>query len=156
MYGPPEQQTLEGVPIVSPITGTEKKCRVCGTELNDFNTTHYQILHRNYICRKCRREWQRKWVEDNPEKAKLINRKTHERNVEKKREYHIGYVRENRVKRNAQNMARYNKRMGRIDQKPCLVCGLLPSEMHHDDYSKPLEVKWLCPMHHRRVHRWVS
>lgn len=25
-------------------------------------------------------------------------------------------------------------------------------QAHHDDYSKPLEVRWLCPSHHKLHH----
>lgn len=45
-------------------------------------------------------------------------------------------------------------RDGRLVKTPCSVCG---SEYrihgHHDDYSKPLDVLWLCPQHHQDRHR---
>ena len=40
----------------------------------------------------------------------------------------------------------------RIVKVPCEVCGDEKSQAHHDDYSKPLDVKWLCFKHHRQVH----
>jgi hypothetical protein len=32
------------------------------------------------------------------------------------------------------------------------VCGRTRSHAHHDDYSKPLDVIWLCSTHHRSRH----
>jgi len=42
------------------------------------------------------------------------------------------------------------------DEQPCEVCGATPALRHHDDYSKPLDIRWLCPLHHKAVHREVS
>lgn len=39
--------------------------------------------------------------------------------------------------------------------QPCEVCGSEIVDAHHDDYSKPLDVRWLCPLHHRRLHAGV-
>lgn len=41
---------------------------------------------------------------------------------------------------------------GKITRQPCEVCGEPNAQAHHDDYSKPLEVRWLCPQHHAEVH----
>lgn len=40
-------------------------------------------------------------------------------------------------------------RDGRLQRQPCNVCGNLKVEAHHEDYSKPLSVEWLCFQHHR-------
>lgn len=42
---------------------------------------------------------------------------------------------------------------GKIQRRPCVVCGGLKSEGHHEDYSKPLDVVWLCRKHHMERHR---
>lgn len=42
---------------------------------------------------------------------------------------------------------------GRMKRLPCQVCGAAdPVEAHHEDYSKPLDVVWLCVRHHRMRH----
>jgi endogenous inhibitor of DNA gyrase (YacG/DUF329 family) len=38
------------------------------------------------------------------------------------------------------------------ETKPCEVCGK-KGERHHDNYDRPLEVRWLCRTHHSEVHR---
>lgn len=43
---------------------------------------------------------------------------------------------------------------GDIVAKPCERCGDgSGAHAHHDDYSKPLAVLWLCPRHHAERHR---
>lgn len=42
---------------------------------------------------------------------------------------------------------------GRITRQPCAVCGSQKAEAHHDDYAKPLDVRWLCRTHHAEWHR---
>jgi ribosomal protein S27AE len=41
---------------------------------------------------------------------------------------------------------------GKIKRQPCEKCGVERAQAHHDDYSKPLEVRWLCPKHHAEEH----
>jgi hypothetical protein len=41
----------------------------------------------------------------------------------------------------------------KLFQEPCEVCGSSKNvHAHHDDYSKPLNVRWLCAAHHRQWH----
>lgn len=43
---------------------------------------------------------------------------------------------------------------GKLVRQPCERCGTtVPVHAHHDDYSKPLEVMWLCQTHHKERHR---
>lgn len=43
-------------------------------------------------------------------------------------------------------------RDGKLQRQPCAVCGASKTHGHHDDYSKPLEVTWLCARHHKLLH----
>lgn len=46
---------------------------------------------------------------------------------------------------------------GRLTRCPCEVCGSTARvHAHHDDYSKPLDVMWLCVTHHRERHRYLD
>lgn len=44
-------------------------------------------------------------------------------------------------------------RRGRLVKQPCEVCGAASVQAHHDDYSNPLDVRWLCRAHHEETHQ---
>lgn len=60
-------------------------------------------------------------------------------------------------KRNPTRSIAYNKfayaiKKGSLKKMPCEMCGDLKVHGHHDDYFKPLEVRWLCHYHHSLIH----
>lgn len=46
-------------------------------------------------------------------------------------------------------------RRGQLVRQGCESCGNW-AEAHHEDYSKPLEVRWLCRKHHKEAHQDYS
>lgn len=55
-------------------------------------------------------------------------------------------------KHSARAKLRYAVKVGKVKRLPCEECGDVKSHGHHPDYSKPLEVIWLCITHHRQKH----
>ena len=41
---------------------------------------------------------------------------------------------------------------GKLLKQPCEVCGNKKADAHHDDYNKPLEVRWMCRSCHKKWH----
>lgn len=44
-------------------------------------------------------------------------------------------------------------KQGLLVSQPCEKCAGSDAEAHHDDYDKPLEVRWLCRSCHRTHHK---
>jgi len=59
----------------------------------------------------------------------------------------------NPEKRKAQNMVNNAVRDGKIIKLPCEHCDNPKSQGHHPDYTKPLEVIWLCATCHSLEHK---
>lgn len=59
---------------------------------------------------------------------------------------------ERRAANNAVNNA---VRDGKLRKHPCWVCGA-KALAHHPDYSRPLDVVWLCQPHHKQAHALVA
>lgn len=65
----------------------------------------------------------------------------------------IAYIERNPIKRAAHIAVGNAVRDGRLIKQPCEICGDEQVHAHHDDYAKPLEVRWLCNTHHNEWHR---
>lgn len=52
----------------------------------------------------------------------------------------------------AHSKVNYLIRKGTIKRTPCEICGEKETHAHHDNYDKPLEIKWLCPSCHQKYH----
>lgn len=63
------------------------------------------------------------------------------------------WLAKNRVKRAAHQILNNALRDGKIVKGRCEVCGSRDVHGHHDDYTKPLKVRWLCPKHHSQHHK---
>lgn len=53
-------------------------------------------------------------------------------------------------------LSNYAVRVGRLVKQPCEVCGNEDVEIHHVDYFEPLNVRWLCFVHHRNLMHGTS
>lgn len=72
----------------------------------------------------------------------------------------FAWVERNKLKRSAHIIVGNALRDKKLSKQPCehadetgKRCGALKVEAHHDDYTKPLEVRWLCKKHHDD-HTW--
>lgn len=57
----------------------------------------------------------------------------------------------NPEKRIAHNAVWTAIRNGKLKRSGCEICGK-PAQAHHDDYSRPFDIRWLCPWHHSQHH----
>lgn len=58
----------------------------------------------------------------------------------------------NKVKLQCHKRVRIALARGDLIKGPCETCGGLIVDAHHDDYSKPLDVRWFCRPHHNAYH----
>ena len=49
---------------------------------------------------------------------------------------------EQKVKDTCRSYANVYLRRGKIKKESCIICGSIDSQMHHEDYSKPLDIVW--------------
>ena len=82
------------------------------------------------------------------------HREYRENNKEKIREWHIEYSKNNKEKRKAKATVLAHIRNGRMVRPlVCSKCGVkCKPDGHHEDYSKPTEVIWLCKSCHKFLH----
>lgn len=73
--------------------------------------------------------------------------------MRKNRPKHSELREDQRKKANTRAYTKQLIKRGELTKQPCKVCGNVNSESHHEDYSNPREVIWLCRDHHLELHR---
>lgn len=93
----------------------------------------------------------------NREKVNEVTKLWQRNNVEKVKETTRRYREKYPEKRRAQNAVNNAILAGKLTRKPCEICGSTNKiHGHHEDYSRLLDVVWLCPVHHRARHRELN
>lgn len=142
--------------------GRLNKCKECtkkDTKANrearkeyydEYDRQRNQIPERrDYIARNYRR-----LKAEDPERFKEYRRRYEQASTEKRKETLREYRQKNPLKTNARQAVRRAVLRGKLMRQPCQVCGATDKvQAHHHDYSKPLDVEWLCPKHHGEEHR---
>ena len=85
-------------------------------------------------------------------RCKECNKKYDKENKKNRVQYYKNYRENNREKLRAKYKIFYYVRKGVIKKQSCEICSN-KAEAHHDDYSKPLEVRWFCHKHHMEFHK---
>ena len=129
-----------------------KVCTSCNEnkEEADFGVRRASRDGLNARCKACMKAYDAKRYQEQP------HRREHARlcalspagAASKKR-----WAERNPEKRAAQVTVGNSIRDGKLIKGPCEICGSEKVHAHHDDYSKPLDVRWLCPQHHSDQHK---
>lgn len=136
---------------------SSKRCSACGVvkPLDEFpGDKKCRDGYRGQCC-ACRRVLMRAW-----RLAKLATRREYDRrryheSPERREGQRISSLKSKQRypdKTRARNAVSNAIRDGRLERQACEVCGAPRAQAHHDDYSRPLDVRWLCRDHHEQYH----
>jgi hypothetical protein len=124
-----------------------KTCKQCNLEL-PADTGFYANDSKCKECRKARVRENRKY------KIEHYRQYDRKRGNRQPAEYLAEYRKKYPNKYRAHTLLNNHLRDGNISKKPCEVCGSsIGAHGHHDDYLVPLDVRWLCAVHHSQWHQ---
>lgn len=111
----------------------------------------YKAANRERL-RLVQREYNAARLADPAARAKKLeqDRESRKRNADKRKAYDRA---RDPQKQRARAIIRDRIYRGTLTRMPCEKCGESKTHAHHDDYAKPLDIRWLCPKHHKEVHR---
>lgn len=129
----------------------EKTCSKCAASLpvSSFYKHPYTADGLLAECKDCKKAYERKRRRSNPAVKEYDRTRGNRQDMD--------YVRNRRAAfpemYKAHTAVGNAVRDGRLVKEPCLFCGSCERlEGHHRDYSKPLDVVWLCSQCHKRLH----
>jgi hypothetical protein len=105
-------------------------------------------------CKTCTKRDVRKHYYDTIEAQRAYERKRFQTPQRKAQQgaYQHRRLKAHPGKARAKNAVSNAIRDGKLQKGLCEVCGSVHVQAHHDDYRRPLAVRWLCFKHHREVH----
>lgn len=110
-------------------------CDYCGKEYYIYKSNYAQSK-RHFCSQECYQKYRSEKLPHEEQNA-----------------YGRGHTPEERkLRKKVRIIWNHYRRDKKIKNQPCEICGCDKSEAHHDDYSKPLEVRWLCRKCHRHLH----
>lgn len=148
-----------------------KKCGICKTNQDDsnFHKRKASIDGLSAKCRGCQKAYDKARA-SHPHRVKAraeyaqteaglashrkASRKWQSRNKGQSYEITKAYRKNNPNKYRAHRKIAYAIKIGDLVRMPCETCGATENiHGHHDDYSRPLNVRWLCSKHHNEWHK---
>lgn len=143
-------------------------CVLCGTP---FLTDHSQGKYCSFECRHegLKASW-RKYGKRNRKQRRIFYRQFYEAHKEEITN-RIKLYQQSSAWKKVRDKSDRNKRLkspekyqarkevlkavrkGILTKLPCQFCGIRQVEAHHPDYSKPLEIIWLCFNCHNLLHK---
>lgn len=75
--------------------------------------------------------------------------------MRKNRPKHSELTDDARLRANARSYTHEYIKRGKIKRNACVKCGNEQAEVHHSDYTKPLEIIWLCRKCHILIHKKI-
>ena len=99
-------------------------------------------VNQPYYCNSCKAAKSREW--------RLLHRTPQDVLDRKKQELDALALFKRKVRKITQECIR----IGVLIKQSCEICNKVETvEAHHEDYNKPLEIRWLCREHHLARHR---
>ena len=128
-----------------------RTCNRCGKTqcLTAYNNKTVGPNGKSLRCKTCTREESRTYRIDHRDELNTYRRKWGKENPEKRQSAEAPFAYQMTVRAKV----RIAVKTGKLTRKPCVKCGAAKVEAHHADYSKPLDVMWMCKKHHMALHR---
>lgn len=138
----------------------EKICFCCQRSLPLASFYKHPMMADGHLgkCKECQRANSKKNYHKNF-KARRRYEKARNQSPERKekvRKYTAAYRKRNPDKYRARTAVHNALRDGKLLRRPCEECGCKKTQAHHHDYSKPLEVRWLCFKCHKLEHGHIN
>jgi len=129
-----------------------KTCFKCNEEkpLEDFYRHPRMADGRVNKCKVCNKKDVR---ENRSKRADYYREYDRKRGCRQDKAYRDFYIEKFPEKYRAHYLLSNAVRDGRLKRESCEKCGRKDTHGHHEDYSKPLEVRWLCPPCHFAEHK---